>query len=320
MGGKDLELLKAKAQGRWHEILLAYGIEVSRNPKETSGCPVCGDGRNNHRFRFDNIDGQGTWYCQQCRAGDGFSLLIKTGKATGFFNAIEMVERVVGEVPSTDDGGKSSYDHRKLMNDIWAKSEVLTGSDIACNYLRARGLDLKFIPTNVRFSPECYESESKMKRPAMIALVHDRDGKPVTLHRTYLDKDGTKKADIQAPRKLMKGVTKLNCVNIRLCPTKGGLLGVGEGIDTALACLELFNIPTWSAINTTLMETWEPPGQPEIKDVVIFGDNDMNYSGHRAACTLANKLVLQGYKVKIKIPPKPGTDWLDVLSEKKKGK
>ena len=318
-GGKDLEELKRRISGMEVRILSHHNIELPPEGKH-GPCPACGPGRNSHRFRWNIKNGGFIWACNQCRGGDIFSLLIKTGKATGFFNAIEMVERVVGEVPSTDDGGKSSYDHRKLMNDIWAKSEVLTGSDIACNYLRARGLDLKFIPTNIRFNPECYESESKMERPTLIALVHDRDGKPVTLHRTYLDKDGTKKADIQAPRKLMKGVTKLNCVNIRLCPTKGGLLGVAEGVETALACLELFNIPTWSAINTTLMETWEPPGQPEIKDIVIFGDYDKNYAGHRAACTLANKLYERGHNVSVKIPPKPGMDWLDVLAEKKKGK
>ncbi|WP_435052153.1 primase-helicase zinc-binding domain-containing protein [Escherichia coli] len=37
-------------------------------------CPVCGG---SDRFRFDDREGRGTWYCNQCGAGDGLKLVEK---------------------------------------------------------------------------------------------------------------------------------------------------------------------------------------------------------------------------------------------------
>ena len=309
-------MLKGRATGRWRQILEHYGIKLPL-PNKTSACPICGPGKNSHRFRFDDIGGHGSWFCQQCKAGDGFSLLIKTGKASGFFEAIEMVERVVGEVPSTDDGGKSSYDHRKLMNDIWTGSEILTGDDIVCEYLKNRGLSLKFRPANVRSTLKCYESGTKGEMPAMLARVQDREGRPISLHRTYL-RDG-KKAEIESPRKLMKGSKRLNGAGIRLYPPFPDTLGIAEGIETACAAFELSKIPVWSAINSTLLESWEPPVEPKIKNIIIFADKDENYCGQKSACILAHRLTLAGYCVKIRMPYGYG-DFLDVLNGKIKGR
>ena len=35
-------------------------------------CPVCGG---SDRFRFDDKEGRGTWFCNQCGAGDGLKLV-----------------------------------------------------------------------------------------------------------------------------------------------------------------------------------------------------------------------------------------------------
>ena len=61
----EYDKIKDMAKGRSRGILESLGIVVPDNPKDHSGCPICGDGNNHHRFRFDNIDGRGTWICNQ---------------------------------------------------------------------------------------------------------------------------------------------------------------------------------------------------------------------------------------------------------------
>jgi putative DNA primase/helicase len=58
------------AQGRWVEILSTLGgIPVSCLDNRHKPCPSCRDG--DDRFRFDDIDGNGTWFCSHCGGKDG---------------------------------------------------------------------------------------------------------------------------------------------------------------------------------------------------------------------------------------------------------
>ena len=60
------------ACGHWPRILPALGVPVIRNRHQA--CPVCGG---SDRFRFDDKEGRGTWFCNQCGAGDGLKLVEK---------------------------------------------------------------------------------------------------------------------------------------------------------------------------------------------------------------------------------------------------
>jgi len=71
----DFSVIRAAAQGRWPEILTRLGIDAAYLTNRHGPCPGCG-GRD--RFRFDDRDGRGTWYCSgggEEQAGDGFQLL-----------------------------------------------------------------------------------------------------------------------------------------------------------------------------------------------------------------------------------------------------
>jgi putative DNA primase/helicase len=61
------------ANGRWPQVLSSLGIQIDASGKH-SPCPVCGGV---DRFRFDDIDGRGTWFCNQCdpSSGDGLNLV-----------------------------------------------------------------------------------------------------------------------------------------------------------------------------------------------------------------------------------------------------
>ena len=60
------------AVGRWPGLLVQFGIERNLLTGKHAPCPVC-EGRD--RFRFDDREGRGTFFCSHCGAGDGFRLL-----------------------------------------------------------------------------------------------------------------------------------------------------------------------------------------------------------------------------------------------------
>jgi putative DNA primase/helicase len=86
-------------------------------------------------------------------------------------------------------------------------------------------------------------------------------------------------------------------------------MGIAEGIETALSASVLFNVPVWAAISAPLLKKWRPP--PRVEKVIIFGDNDENYTGQEAAYSLARALA-NDVEVEVKIPSIPGWDWNDV--------
>jgi len=146
----------------------------------------------------------------------------------------------------------------------------------------------------------------------MVAMVVDVTGKPISLHRTFLEQDG-RKALMQSPRKMMPG-TLPDGACIRLTEDPSPHIGVAEGIETAMSACNIFGFPVWPVVNAVMMEKWIAP--EGVESVTVFGDMDANYRGHKAAYTLANKLSMKGLEVDVQFPNRVGIDWNDVLKER----
>jgi putative DNA primase/helicase len=95
------------------------------------------------------------------------------------------------------------------------------------------------------------------------------------------------------------------------------VLGVAEGIETALAAHAISRMPVWSCVSAPLLELVDIPEY--VKFVVIWADLDVSNRGLIAAEKLADRLEAMGKKVEICLPYGPipegvkGVDWLDVL-------
>ncbi|CAG4889442.1 DUF7146 domain-containing protein [Paraburkholderia gardini] len=285
---------------RWESILTSLGVASEFLSKKHGPCPMC---KGTDRYRFDNKDGRGSWFCSKCGAGDGFSLLRKLN-GWSFAEAAREVERVLG-ISKQDAPRQEFTDEQKqqALRRVYSQSRAVVHGDLVWTYLNGR-TGIVDIPNTIRMHPSL-RYDAGQAYPAMLALVTMPDGKPSTMHRTWLDGNGGK-APVDEPKKVMAGTIKTGA--IRLAPM-AECLGLAEGIETALRASVLFAMPVWAAISAGGMRDWEAP--EGLRHLIVFGDNDENFTGQTAAYSLANRLSLKGIKTEVRIPAKTGTDWCD---------
>lgn len=297
------------ANGKWPGVLKQLGLDEKFLRNQHGPCPICGG---KDRWRFDDKQGSGSFYCSSCGAGDGV-MLVMLFKNLDFKNAAMQIEAAAGFVKSSTYEAKATDEQkRKALNAVWAGARRVEHGDPVCGYLEGRGIRMTYISPALRFHPALKyyrESESKVEGvfEAVLAIVTAPDGSGATIHRTYI-KDG-QKAPVANPKKLMQGMP-IKGAAIRLFPVSE-TLGVAEGIETALAAAQLFNVPTWACVSAGGMESFVPPA--EVKKLVIFADNDASFTGQAAAYKLANRLTIAGLVVEVRIPGEVGKDWADVV-------
>lgn len=292
-----------RAKGKWRNILSEIGVASKALTGKHTPCPICGG---KDRFRFLDTGGSGSWICSQHGSGAGMDLAMQVMDCD-FRTAARRVDELSGRYEA--DKPKPAISEafrRKAMNDLWLGSRACDKRDLVDTYLRGRGLAL---PNNLDVLRLCDRARAPdgTWHPTMVAMVQGVDGKPVTLHRTFLAPDGTK-ADMESPRALMPGSVPDGSA-IRLYKHKNRL-GIAEGIETAIGAARRFRMPVWAAVNSTMLAKWIPPDG--VDSVTVFGDNDPQFGGQAAAYALAHKLsVRHGVSVSVEIPEQVGRDWAD---------
>jgi putative DNA primase/helicase len=297
--------LQERARGRWHGILPAIGISEKFLKRKNGPCPMCGG---KDRWRFTDIDGKGTWYCNNCHGGAGVDLVMKfTGLA--FKEAAQRIERVIGGSPANPPvPERSEQQRRAALNALWQAGRTIQTDDPVDRWLQGRGVGMQNYPKCLRVGMRVRHSGPPVAwHPAMLAMVTDAIGKPATIHKTYITTDG-RKAPVEKTRMFCAGSLPPGGA-VRLAALRP-VLGIAEGIETALAAAQLFAVPTWAALNAGGVERFEPPA--DIKRLVVFGDNDVNGTGQRASYALASRLSGR-FEIDVRIPETPGTDWNDAL-------
>jgi hypothetical protein len=149
----------------------------------------------------------------------------------------------------------------------------------------------------------------------MIALFNGAAGAPVTLHVTYLRPDGRGKASVPAPKKILgvpvKGATCGG--SIRLYGPRAGVLGVAEGIESALSLHLLKKIPVWASFCAHNLARIELPAG--IRNVYIGMDLDASGEGEGAARKLAARLAQRGRRPQIHFVKPEGAAPCDLNDE-----
>lgn len=337
-----VEEVRAAAHGRWGMILASLAPQlqpaIDRAGRHVP-CPVHG-GKDGFRV-FKDMEETGGSVCNTCGINtDGFATLM-WANGWDFPTALRMVAeclRIGGArarpvrwtkpVPRKSDTAEEDEKIRQSLNRVWNETIPISDRDAepARLYLARRGISIS-PPETLRFHPELgfYEGEEKIgSYPAIVAMVQDRDGNPVTIHRTYLTADGHK-APVESPKKLMRhpSTRTLTGGAIRLTEANT-LLALAEGLETALAVIEGTGLPVWCAVNAHLLANFVPP--PTVRQVIIYADKDrpteQHPKGHgqEAARQLVQRLWAMGVKASAivpagEIPPgQKSLDWLDILN------
>lgn len=306
-----------RAQGRWFEILPALGIDRKLLTNRGTACPVCGG---KDRFRFDDKQGNGTWFCNQSHgglsanasgsAGNGFALIMDL-KSCDFAEAARLVETIIGTdsaplaAQPAQDEKDAAEEHAQVVA-LWRSGQAISDNNAAGLYLQHR-MGAKVTSRALRYHPAIPYGETT--RAGMLSAYVDHSGDLSGLQRTFLSPDGHK-AKMRNARLTMGKLPDGGAVRLMRLEPKHSLLGIAEGVETALAASAIFGVPCWAALNSGRLSVWEPP--EGFKDIIIFGDNDANKDGQKAAYTLANRLELKHIATQVEIPPDVGTDWNDV--------
>ena len=287
--------------GRWYGIL-AHFIGEEFLTGRHGPCPICGG---KDRFRFDDKDGEGSYYCTGCGPGYGMSLVMKA-KGMDFKTAAGEIEKMIGLVKRR--APPKRINPRARLRRIATQSKHTRPGDPVFQYLVARGLSE--IPPGLRTHLDLpYFEGTRVKGvyPAMLGVYSGPDGLGVTMQVTYI-KDGTK-APVDSPKKTLPPVRSMEGGAVRLWPLMNGTLAVAEGVETACAAHEKFGVPAWATLSDNNLAKFQPP--EEVETLLVVSDHDRSFAGQAAAFALAKRQKARGVKVQLVMPVKEDTDLLD---------
>ena len=286
--------VKTLAAGRWASVFNLLGLDSKYLSGKHGPCPLCGTGKD--RFRFNRATEHA--HCNHCGSFGPMDFAIAwTGKP--YREAVKDVKQVLG-VAKVENIQFQANDYEKNQNrlkQIHKKLQVLAKSENALRYFAQRGLAV--IPEK-----DCYfcqslayyeDGHSTGEYSAIVSVFRNVNEETSSYHITYLD--GSKKAEVSSPKKILPAIRPLTGSSIQLFKPEKGVLAVAEGIETALAVHQLEGLPVWAAGNAQLMAAFEIP--ETIEELWIYADSDANFTGQKAAYILANRAALKGIKTRV---------------------
>lgn len=162
-----------------------------------------------------------------------------------------------------------------------------------------RWADLRYLP-----------STGKHPHPAMVGLITDFvTGERLSLHFTLLKSDGSQKADVGKPKRVLAGHSKARGV-IRLVPDADVTLAIGltEGIETGISVMVGGWSPVWAAVDAGNLGRL--PVLNGIETLAIFADHDQ--AGLSSSSALAHRWRSAGRSAEVIVPRQFKSDWNDI--------
>jgi putative DNA primase/helicase len=297
--------------------LADFGIHLrhpNRPGQQRAPCPECDRGKKDDALAVKlERDGSATWLCHRCgwKGGTG------NGGDRPWSPPAPAVKRQREPEPER-------YDRLAPWAErIWSQRRPITPSSPAGRYLEGRGCALPPWPeeSDLRWHSEM-RHPSGYVGPALVALVTNiADGEPISLHRTWLARDGSRKA---GPEELGEGgKPRLLLARhrgdgvVRLWPDAEVSYGLvlGEGIETCLAAARAGLQPVWAALSAGNLAAF--PVLPGIGSLTVLVDNDDSGAGQDAALELIERYEEAGFDpesdLRVVMSPEPGEDANDLV-------
>ncbi|GLV27379.1 hypothetical protein TomTYG45_38030 [Sphingobium sp. TomTYG45] len=210
-----------------------------------------------------------------------------------------------------DPGRRSSQgkgDFNKLAMSLWRYADPFAGS-LAEHYLRGRSI----LPDGItaRYDPQCQYGAGKEKRfaPALLVPVEE-DAGVVAIHRTFLTADGSGKAAISKPKRLL-GHPGGGAVRWGGIPSDG-VLRLAEGVEDAASVMNMLEPGTfvWPVLGIERYQTLSIA--ESVHQIIIYSQHGAE--AERAVARATPHLTANGRELLVKLPPHDG-DWNDLLRE-----
>jgi putative DNA primase/helicase len=245
-----------------------------------------------------------------CHGGCEQERVIAALRSRGLWeqNAQRRLTHPVLHVAANDRPDRDDAKRTEIALAVWQSATPADGTLVE-TYLLSRGLHIP-PPPRLRFHAGLKHPSGGIW-PAMVALVtRGTDDTPLAIHRTFLARDGGRKAPV-VPVKMMLGPCRGGAVRLGTTQPDQWLV-IGEGIETTLSVMQACPFASWAALSEGGMRNLMLP--PEAAMVLICADNDTKGTGQRAAHDAAERFLREGRRVRITMPPLPGTDFNNVLS------
>jgi len=227
---------------------------------------------------------------------------------------------------------KDDTSTRAWLNHLWSEGKPLTHEDAepARRYLEGRGILAAALKADCfMFHPKLHYKHKGTYYgafPGIMAVVRNNIGHPVSIHRIFLTPEGqklqvTEKAPARKQCESLSSDIKGRVITLGQCAIdaakRDGVIGIAEGLETALAVMQGARIPVVSCISTSNMNAYRPP--QGVRTVLIFVDIDRTSAGLIAAKRFKQTLEGEGYRAKLVFPDlkRPesakSVDWADQL-------
>ena len=222
-------------------------------------------------------DGAGNWTdAATSEFGDLLDLIGLNKGFNDFRETLEEARKFLREPAHIRSPGRS---HAREQRDTLAAAEKLTRfsrpvpGTLAETYLRGRGITARLYEPSLRFHPACYyrpeDDGPRQSWPALLGIVTDLDGKLTGLQRTWLARNGSRKAPLPDPRRAM-GHLLGNAVRFG---KPRDIMAAGEGIETVLSLLSLFPaLPVAAGLSAPHLAALLFP--PSLRRLYVLRDND----------------------------------------------
>jgi phage/plasmid primase-like uncharacterized protein len=273
---------------------LAQQLNLKRSGREWRGaCPACGYV---DAFRLSEGKVRPIGWCASC--GDKAAIAQVLGSP-----------HTAATSQPQETYARDTQARLERAGQLWTACVAVPGTP-AANHLEARGIGHLTASPALRFHPNCPHPSGTRERavrlPALIAAVRDVDGAFIGIHRTYLKRDGSAKADIEPPRATLGPVWG---GAVRLDPAAPELV-IGEGIESSASAGRLLGLPAWAAVSAgNLAKGLALPA--EVRSVVIAVDRDR--AGEQAASEAWHRWRAEGRVARLLWPQTGGEDCNDVL-------
>jgi DNA primase len=281
---------------------------------------------------FTVNEAKGFYHCFGCGAHGDVVDFVKESEGIGFAEAIKrLTENGTGfSTPAPVRPRSESIDlehRRRLARTVWRNAQHDIAGTSAELYLRSRRLGpLAYAGTHERAWPRSLRFISHHRYrapghsgngtfwPTMVAAMQRYDvgngeSPVVAVHRTYLARDGSGKAPVAQPKKMLGPKTG---AAIRFGPP-ASRLGLAEGIETGLSVVAAVpDLTVWAAGDLGNMGVVVMP--PQVREIILCMDNDTKDRAgvERALQRARETYVANGIRVEVRWPPK-GSDFNDVL-------